>query len=361
MRALKKYTYDPDYAVAPGRLVQEYMDSYSMTQRDFAVRLELSLESLNRILNGTQPITRRTAEKLELVTKIAADTWMAMEEQYQQRRQKAERAQQAQADAAWLKSMPLSQLIRLHAVKKCPDKTEQLREVLSFFQVGGVTAWSDVWTAPAVAARSSKCFESNPQATACWIQLGINEAQSVECKEYDHRTFAAAVKKIRTLTVQTPKEFVPEMKRLCQEAGVALVFVPEIKGVHWNGATKWLSPSKAVIIMNNRGRFEDRFWFSFFHEAAHVLHDSKKELFIGDDSATDAREIKADSFAADVLIPRKWDSKITAATDKREIVKIASQLGVSPGILAGRYEHLKKDYKTYCKLKRRFSIEDYLQ
>jgi HTH-type transcriptional regulator/antitoxin HigA len=361
MRALKKYTYDPDYAVAPGRLVQEYVDLWSMTQKDFATRLELSVESLNRILNGTQPITRRTAEKLELVTKIAADTWMAMEEQYQQRWQKAEQARQAKADAAWLKSMPLSQLIHLHAVKKCTDKTEQLRAVLTFFQVGGVTAWSDVWIAPAVAARSSKCFASNPQATACWIQLGINEAQSVECKEYDHRAFAAAVKKIRTLTVQTPKEFVPEMKRLCQEAGVALVFVPEITGVHWNGATKWLSPSKAVIIMNNRGRFEDRFWFSFFHEAAHVLHDSKKELFIGDDSTTDAKEVKADGFAAEVLIPRKWDSKVKAVANKWQIVEIAIQLGVSPGIIAGRYEYLKKDYKTYSRLKRRFSIEDYLQ
>ena len=361
MRVLKKYAYDPDYAVAPGRLVREYVDLWSMTQKDFATRLELSVESLNRILAGTQPITRRTAEKLELVTKIAADTWMAVEEEYQQRRQKAEQAQQAETDAAWLKSMPLSQLIRRHAVKKCSDKTEQLREVLKFFQVGGVTAWNDVWTAPTVAARSSKCFESSPQATACWIQLGINEAQSVECGEYDHRAFAAAVKKIRTLTVQTPKEFVPEMKRLCQEAGVALVFVPEIKGVHWNGATKWLSPGKAVIIMNNRGRFEDRFWFSFFHEAAHVLHDSKKELFIGDDSTTDMREVKADSFAADVLIPRKWNSRVKAVANKWEIIEIAGKLEVSPGIVAGRYEHLMDNYKTYCRLKRRFSMEDYLQ
>jgi HTH-type transcriptional regulator/antitoxin HigA len=361
MRALRKYTYDPDYAVAPGNLVQEYVDLWSMTQKDFATRLELSVESLNRILGGTQPVTRRTAEKLELVTRIAADTWMAMEERFQERHQKADRARQAEADAAWLKTMPLTQLIRLHAVKKCTDKTEQLREVLKFFQVGGVTAWSDVWTAPAVAARSSKCFESNPMATACWIQLGINAAQSVECEQYSRRVFAAAVRRIRTLTVRTPKEFVPELKRLCQGAGVALVFVPEIQGVHWNGATKWLSPSKAVIVMNNRGRFEDRFWFSFFHEAAHVLRDSKKELFIGDDGATDAREVKADEFAAEVLIPRKWDSMVKAVTSRRQVIEIASRLAVSPGIVAGRYEHLKKDYKTYSSLKRLFSIEDYVQ
>jgi len=361
MRTLKKYEYDPDYAVAPGRLVREYIDSSLITQAELAKRLDLSVESLDRILTGEQAVTQNTAEKLELVTKITASTWIAMEEEYQQRKKKVEQAEQTKADIAWLKSMPLPQLIRLAGIKKCSDKTEQLREVLGFFRVGNVIAWKKIWTPPTVAARRSVCFQSNPEATACWLQLGIREASGMKCEEYRRQKFLAAVEQIRNLTTQTPKEFMPEMKRLCRESGVALVFVPEISGVHWNGATMWVSANKAMIIMNNRGRFEDRFWFSFFHEAAHILHDGKKGVFVWDEKVVDEREFKADDFAARTLIPRKWDSKIKSAVSSWTVMELAKQLGVSAAIVAGRYEHLTDNYRKYYKLKRKFSVEDYLQ
>lgn len=361
MRTSKRHEYNPDYAVAPGRLVQEYIDSALITQAELAKRLDLSVMSLNRILTGEQTVTRNTAEKLALVTKIDANTWIAMEEEYQERKQRIEQAEEARADLVWLKSMPLLQLIRMNRIKKCPDKTEQLREVLRFFQVGSVAAWRNIWSAPTVAARRSVCFQSNPQATACWLQLGINEARGAVCEKYDRRKFAAAVEQIRNLTTQTPKKFMPEMKRLCRESGVALVFVPEISGVHWNGATMWVSANKAMIIMNNRGRFEDRFWFSFFHEVAHILHDGKKGVYVWDEKVVDERETKADDFAAKILIPKRWDSEIESAANKWAIVELATRIGVSAAIVAGRYEHITGDYKTYCRLKRRFLAEEYLQ
>ena len=117
MRTSKRYEYNPDYAVAPGRLIQEYIDSAFITQVDLAKRLDLSFMSLNRILSVEQAVTRDTAGKLELVTKIAATTWIAMEQEYQERKQKVEQAAQMQADLAWLKSLPLLQLIRLACVK----------------------------------------------------------------------------------------------------------------------------------------------------------------------------------------------------------------------------------------------------
>jgi hypothetical protein len=69
------------------------------------------------------------------------------------------------------------------------------------------------------------------------------------------------------------------MASLCREAGVAAVLVREIKGAPVSGAAKWLSPRKAMIGLTLRGGRDDRFWFSFFHEARHLLHDSKKETY----------------------------------------------------------------------------------
>ena len=46
------------------------------------------------------------------------------------------------------------------------------------------------------------------------------------------------------------------MTKLCAEAGVALALVPEMKKVPWSGATKWLTPNKAMILLNLRGKGE---------------------------------------------------------------------------------------------------------
>ena len=83
---------------------------------------------------------------------------------------------------------------------------------------------------------------------------------------------------------------------------MAFVLVPEIKGAPWSGAAEWLTPTKAMLLLNLRGKAEDKFWFSFFHEAAHVyLQHSKKELYINDGVADDPQEKEADAFAAEWL------------------------------------------------------------
>ena len=119
----------------------------------------------------------------------------------------------------------------------------------------------------------------------------------------------------------SPEFSEPEMKRLCAEAGVAVALVREMKKVPWNGATRWLTPNKAMILLSLRGRGEDKFWFSFFHEAGHVLHDGKKDLLINDDSKDDPREVRANDFAAEWLIPEKHNPAIALFRAKNEVVR----------------------------------------
>lgn len=48
------------------------------------------------------------------------------------------------------------------------------------------------------------------------------------------------------------------------------------------------TPTKAVIQLSLRHKTDDHLWFSFFHEAGHVLLHSKKETFITGDPSADA-------------------------------------------------------------------------
>jgi HTH-type transcriptional regulator / antitoxin HigA len=340
MKAKKQYAYEPDYAVAPGETLSEVMTSLDMNQKELAQRLELTEQTLIRIFKGEQPISYTTANRLELVTRVPARFWNNLEAEYREQLAKVEERQRLADSIEWLKTIPVKELVDRGCLESQPDKVSMLREVLKFYGVGSVDAWSDIWAVPAVAARRSPCFETRPGDASAWIRQGELQAHEVACQAYDKTRFKEALQQIRGLTCETAEVFEPAIKRLCAEAGVAVALVREMKKVPWSGATKWLTPNKAMILLCLRGKGEDKFWFSFFHEAGHVLHDSKKDLLINDGSHDDPREERANQYAADILIPAKYNLVIPSLRSRAEVLQLATELGIAPGIVAGRYQHL---------------------
>jgi hypothetical protein len=244
----------------------------------------------------------------------------------------------------------VAELVKRGVLPRLKDRVGQLREVLKFYGVSSVETWRQIWESPAVAARRSPCFESKRGPASAWIRLGELQARATTCQTFDKVRFKNALTQIRYLTREPAHVFEPEMKRLCAESGVAVALVREMKKVPWNGATKWLTPHKAMILLCLRGRGEDKFWFSFFHEAGHVLHDSKKDLLINDGSQDDPREKQANDFAAESLIPSKYDDAIRRIRSKAEIVQMADLLGIATGIVAGRYQFLTGNWHYFKEL-----------
>lgn len=357
LKANKQYGFDPDYAIPPGETLKETMESLDMTQKELSVRTGLTVQSLNRIFKGEQPVTYETANRLELTTGIPARIWNNLEAQYREQLAKINERKQLEFDLNWLKTIPTRKLIERGAIVCQRDRVLLLRETLKFYGVSSVSSWKDIWEEPEVAARRSRCFETCPGPASAWLRLGEIEAHQIDCTPYDKNRFSKAVNEIRMLTVKDPEEFIPEMRILCSKAGIALVLIPEMKKVPWNGATRWLSASKAMILLNLRGKTEDQFWFSFFHEAGHILHDSKKDVYINDGSQNDPRESKADEFAAEILIPQNWNHEIERMRSYADVQKIADNLKISPGIVVGRFQHLTRKWKQFNNLKRTFKWE----
>jgi len=335
------------------------MHALGMTQRELADRTGLTVQTLNRIFKGEQPISYETANKLELVTGVPAGFWNNLEAQYREQLARMEQDREMEAHLDWLKRVPTQELIKRKVIPASDDKVLLLRESFRFYGVSSVDAWRAVWERPAAAARRSTLFESSPGVTSAWLRLGQLQAREIDCQPYDKKAFAEALISIRTLTVKKSSVFIPEMKRLCAQSGVAFVLVPEIKGAPWSGAAEWLSATKAMILLNLRGKAEDRFWFTFFHEASHILNDSKKDTFIDDGKPyeADPAEERADNYAAEMMIPAKHNPAIKAARSAEDIKALARQLATSPGIVAGRYQHLTKKWAQFNGLKQRMEWE----
>jgi Zn-dependent peptidase ImmA (M78 family) len=155
------------------------------------------------------------------------------------------------------------------------------------------------------------------------------------------------------------------MQKICAQAGVAVVFVPELPGTHLYGATRWLGTKKALIQLSLRGKSDDQLWFTFFHEAGHILLHEKKDVFIkaegkgcGEIGGSE-KEQEANQFAQDLLIPsEKYQAFVdTGQFDESEIRTFAKEIGIAPGIIVGRLQHEKIiPFSAWNNLKKRYTL-----
>lgn len=355
MKAKRIHGFEPDYAVPPGATLREFIESKGMSQTELALRTGLTTVSISRILSGEQPISYETSNLLELVTGVSAQFWNNLEANYREQLSKLRSRDIQVKQIEWLKTIPTKELIKRKYIQEEKDKPDLLRGVFAFYGVGSIEAFNNLWKKPDVAARRSQCFESRPGPASAWLRIGEIEASKVQCAPYDRNTFKTVLGEIRSLTKGKPEVFVPELKALCTGAGVALVLVPEMKQVPWSGASKWLTHDKAMILLNLRGKGEDKFWFSLFHEASHILNDTKKSIRINDGSSSDPAEVGANEFAAEILIPRrKYDDRISSIRSRTEIIQMAEELDIAPGIVVGRYQFLTRKWDFFKDLIRRF-------
>jgi HTH-type transcriptional regulator / antitoxin HigA len=350
--------YEPEQATPPGASLRATLNKLGMTQVELAARSGLSLKHVNQVIQGVAPLTHDTALLLEKVTGVPAKIWNALEARYRDQLARAEDKQRLQADANWLREIPLGELATRGYLPKKADRGRLLEEVCRFFGVANRDAWEAVWRQPLASFRKSRSIESDAGAVAAWLRLGEIEAAAIDCAEFDARRLREWLQEIRTLTTADPDDFEPRLRKLCAEAGVAVVFVPEIKGARCWGAARWLTPTKALIQLSLRYKSDDHLWFSFFHEAAHLLLHGKKGTFITTDRFSDTAEKEADSFAASFLIPRQHEARLRSLS-VGDVRDFADEIGVAPGVVVGRLQNegiLK--WNEGNTLKRRFEFVD---
>jgi HTH-type transcriptional regulator/antitoxin HigA len=337
--------YQPDYVSPPGETLQETLETIGMSQAELARRTGRPSKTINEIVQGKAAITPETALQLERVLGIRAGFWIRREQQYRESLARQKEEESLAREVAWLKEVPVRAMVDKGWIQSFDDDVQQLREVLSFFGVASQEQWRVVWRSKPVAFRQSPAFQADPVAVAAWLREGELTAQNIECAPYDEALFREVLLKIRALTVAPPDVFQPELIRLCAGAGVAVAFVPQLPKTRASGATCWLTPKKALIQISLRYKSNDQLWFTFFHEAGHILLHGKRAIFLEDEGVDNEQEQEADKFAADMLIPpADWQRLVGLVPSDRHVSKaairdFAAGIGIAPGIVVGRLQH----------------------
>jgi len=333
--------YQPDFVSPPGETLRETIEAWDITQAALAERTGKTLKAINEIVQGKSAITPETALQLERVLGVPAGFWLNREARYQEHRARAAAAERSANDESWAKRFPVRAMERREWLPKTKGPAERVDALLGFFGVANVEAWETVWADVSARYRKARAFEGDRNALVAWLRRGEVLARAVETKPWNASEFSEILRSIRSLTVRPFAEALPEAIELCASVGVVLVVETELPKARIFGATRWLAPSRALVQLSLRYRTEDHFWFTFFHEAGHILKHGKKEFFVEDGAVRSPEEEDADRFAAEMLVPSRAMEGFRQGwmRDKASLLRFASDLGLGPGIVVGRLQH----------------------
>lgn len=336
--------FQPDWVSPPGETILDILRERSISHSDFARSLGETRAGVDALLRGHAELTVQHAKKLEGLFGASQTFWLTREMQYRQDLIRSKREEENSMSLQWLSELPLKDMVRFGWLKVGGKSKPTLAECLDFFGCSSVAEWrvGHQTQLELAAFRRSNSFEQKPLAVAAWLRKGEVDGLAQVCRDWNSEKFQVGLEKIRLLTREKkPEDFLPELKEICAEAGVALVVARAPSGCRASGATRFITATKALILLSFRHLTDDHFWFTFFHEAGHVLLHKQNEVFIdGLDSANTKEEEEANAFSARALIPDQFRAKLQAlGLTPREILRFAKDVGVSPGIVIGQLQN----------------------
>lgn len=266
--------------------------------------------------------------------------WLAREAQYR------DDVRALQNDSRqWVSSLPFADMARYGWLKAATSTDEKLRCALDFFKVSTVDEWRDAWLsdrAGLTAYRTSPVFSAQSASVAAWLRQGELAAAELSVERWSRDCFKRLLPSLKSLTrLREPAEFVPQLQARCAACGVAVVIVRAPKGCPASGATR-VKDGKAILQLSVRYLRDDSFWFTFFHEAGHlVLHEDRLFLEWSERRELDTyEEAEANKFAGQLLIPPLEEATLRKLPHEyRSIMRFAKSLSISPGIVVGQLQH----------------------
>lgn len=332
----------------PGDSLRETIEARGIPQKELALRMGRPLKTINEIIQAKTAITPETALQLERVLSIPADFWLERERRYRLKLAEITEAEKmlknTEKDKEWIKKFPLSSMKKLGWLTYEKDPLSKIESLCSFFGVSGQDGYYAYYHKEvyATAYRMSKSSGKSSYAVAAWLRQGEQQAAAMkEAGKYHAQTFKEALKDIKLMMAAPPENFFQKLQYICEQAGVKVVHTPCLPGTRLHGSTRWIK-GNPLIQLSNLYKRNDIFWFTFFHEAGHILKHGKTQMFVEGleeyDQKQSVMEKEADEFARKYTFTT-LEEKIVRSNltlTKEKIDDFARQFNTHPAMIIGR-------------------------
>ncbi len=337
--------YFPQTVSHPGETLEEKLEEMDMGPKEFAVRTGKPEKTIIAVIKGESSITADMAVQFESVTKIPAHFWMNSQRIYDEFVAREKRKEMIAQSVEWARHFPLSEMIKKGWLAACSTMEEKTIALLSFFSISSPEAWQNYYFNQVlkVEFRISLAHTKEPYAISAWLRKGELQAAGMETPAYSEKAFKELLPEIKSVMAAQPDDFFYQLQTICLKAGVKVVYTPCLPKAPINGSTRWLNDTP-FIQLTGRFKRNDAFWFTFFHEAGHILLHGKKEIFLENIEYSDKlteKEAQADAFAVKWTLSDEEEREVLAAIplDENDVNSFAKKFNTHPAIIIGRFHH----------------------
>ncbi len=321
-------------ATPPGATIKEQLNDRGMSQKEFAARMDMSEKHISKLINGDVQLTPEAAIKLEMVLGVPAKFWNNLEAIYREKIIKAKAENTMDADIEIARKFPYSEMAKFGWISETKDIKEKVIYLRKYFEIVELSLLSNEQITR-IACRRLAITEKSDLALMAWVQEAKIKARDIQTTPINMKGLIASMPELRKITMLKPQEFCPQIKKCLANCGIALVFLPHLKGSFLQGAS-FLDGNKIVIGLTARGKDADKFWFSFFHELAHIVLGHVWQV----NGISDEDEKAADIWSSNTLIPADNFENFRKEKDysERNVVHFAKEQEIAPGIVVGRMQ-----------------------
>ena len=329
-------------AFHPGQYVEELIEDYNVTQKEFAERLGVSAKTVSKLVNAEESISKDTAHKLAKLSGVSMQTWLNLQNAYDVK--VAEIVEQKELEEGSEKE--ICEMIEFKYFKAegyVPNKRYSLKEkIIELRKILGISSLEKLLNFNhLVSYRNTKDFTDKSIVNSnIMLELASKKARDVTTTKLNRRKLERCLPALRELTRQDPEAFPQRLYDILLDCGVVLVGLPALPNANLNGATKKFSNGSALLLLTDRNKASDIFWFSLFHEIGHILEND----FSSDEGNSESylcSEEQADQFAKDFLIrPEDYQAFVGKRNfDKTDIICFAEEIDIHPSVVLGRLQN----------------------
>ena len=317
----------------PGSIVKKSLEAWNMSSKEFSIRSCISERTLSDLINCKGPVTFDIATKLATYFGNSVEFWMNLQTQYDLYVNESIYDKEIKEDYSCIKNS-IHYLKELSIVDDNDDKCSIVKKTREAICVNRLISLKESNAFVSLKELNSKTI-NNEFEKNLWLALSLTLARKNYVNEFNKNKLLDSLKEIRSLTTQSPRTFMPRLNEILSECGVSFVLLPYLAKSNIFGATKWLSSSNVMLAMSNRGNRADTFWFTLFHEIAHVTYEHKRYMLL---SIEEDEDKEADEFAKNILInPKDWKEFVSKNNyDERSIKTFARKINILPHIVLGR-------------------------
>jgi len=295
--------------------------------------------------DGTLAIESESAAALATTVGGTKEFWLKRQEKYEEALDRAVGCAISFEYEDWMDRVPDPKPMQKGKRSEAATR-ESIRRRLIYFNVPTINCWYARYghLLSETRFRKTDAYESVDSSMLLWLRQGELEAEMVETQPWDASRLEDRVGAITKLSlISRPSRFLPKLRALCAEAGVAVVVVKTPRGCPASGATRRIASDKTMLLLSFRHLSDDHFWFTVFHEIGHLLLHGDNTYVDGDQTQEDEFEREANVYARKCIIPDdRLDEFENLLGNRKAVLRFSTSLGVSTGLVVGQMQYLKK-------------------